>query len=70
MRMRRNGREQRRRSASSANANEPDHPSHPTVLASRTVATIGVSVTGHVTAAELREYGPRFDVYGPWEHVY
>ena len=29
-----------------------------------------VKVTGHVTAAELRMSGPRFECFGPWDHVY
>ena len=27
-------------------------------------------LVGHVTALELRLFGPRFDVYGPWAHAY
>ena len=28
-----------------------------------------VKIVGHVTAYEIRKYGPRFTCYGPWSHV-
>ena len=29
-----------------------------------------LTLVGHVTALELRLFGPRFDGYGPWAHAY